>query len=207
MRGFSRSAQRYVRALGGSRRAASSSTGGRRATSRFAGFLSDVARGGFADAFSKLGLGSIVGRDLDSVIAAVADALCPTAAGREDAAAREATAEALEEVFADVISSGADPTQLDAMTAEGVGKAVEAMVASYIYNRWLGDLGAKLEEKPISPQAAVRVEHRMREFIRDAVEIDLQQRDPLTIDWRGAEGQGIMDRIYCDAFAVIGGEQ
>lgn len=206
-RSVGRSAQRYVRALGGARRAAASSTGGRRATSRFAGFLSDVARGGVADALSKLGLGSVIGRDLDSVIAAVADAVCPTAAGREDVAAREATAEALEEVFAGAIGDGGDLMQLDSMTPEGVGRAVESMVASYIYNRWLGDLGAKIEEKAISPQAAVRVERRMREFIRDAVKIDLQARDPLTIDWRGAEGRTMMERIYREAFVVIGGEQ
>ena len=205
--GMGRSAQRYVRALGGSRLASTSSTGGRRAASRFAGFLSDVARGGLADAFEKLGLGSIVGRDLDSVVAAIADAVCPEGADREEIAAREATSEALEEVFSDVINSGADPAQLDAMTAAGVGKAVEAMVASYIYNRWLGDLGAKIEEKAISPQQAVRVEHRMKEFIRDAVKLDLAQRDPLSIDWRGAEGRDLMGRIYTDAFAVIGGEK
>ncbi len=93
------------------------------------------------------------------------------------------------------------------MTAADVGKAVEAMVASYIYNRWLGDLGVKIEEKAVSPQQAVRVEQRMREFIRDAVRLDLQQKDPLKVDWRGAEGKGLIDRIYGDAYAVIGGER
>lgn len=206
-RGMGRAAQRYVRALGGSRRASASSSGGRRATARFAGFLSDVARKGFAEAFAGLGLGSVVGRDLDSVIAAVADAVCPAGAHREEVAAREATAEALEEVFTDTINAGADLSQLDAMTAAGVGKAIEVMVASYIYNRWLGDLGAKIEEKAISPQQAVRVEQRMKEFIRDAVKLDLQQKDPLKVDWRGAEGKGLIGRIYNDAYAVIGGER
>ena len=206
-RGMGRAAQRYVRALGGSRSASKSSAGGRRAAARFAGFLSDVARSGVADAFANLGLGSIVGRDLDSVIAAVADAICPPGADREEVAAREATAEALEEVFSDVITAGADLTQLDAMTAAGVGMAVEAMVASYIYNRWLGDLGAKIEEKAMSPQKAVQVEQRMKEFIRDAVKLDLQSKDPLKVDWRGSEGKALIARIYGDAFAVIGGEQ
>jgi len=201
-----RAAQRYVRALGGSHSASAGSKGGRRATAGFAGFLSDAAKGGVADAFAKLGLGSIIGRDLDSVIAAIADAVCPAGADREEVAAREATAEALEEVFAGVISSGTDPTQLDSMDAASVGRALEAMVASYIYNRWLGDLAAKIEEKAMSPQQAVKVERRMKEFIRDAVKLDFQQRDPLSIKWNGAEGRAFIGRIYGDAFAVIGGE-
>lgn len=202
-----RAALRYVRALGGASRASSSSPSGRRAAGRFAGFLSDVARCGVGDAFANLGLGSIVGRDLDSVIAAVADAICPAGADREEIAAREATAEALEVVFAEVIAGGADVSQLDVMTAGGVGTAIEAMVASYIYNRWLGDLGVKVEQKAMSPQQAVRVEQRMKEFIRDAVKLDLQQRDPLKVDWRGVEGQQMIGQIYSDAFAVIGGER
>ena len=206
-RGLSRAAQRYVRARGGSNRASASSPAGRRATSRFAGFLSDVAGKGFADAFANLGLGSVVGRDLDSVIAAVTDSICPAGADREEVAAREASTEALEEVFGDIIKTGADVSQLDAMTAAGVEKAIEAMVSSYIYNRWLGDLGVKIEEKAISPQQAVRAEKRMKDFIRDAVKLDLQQKDPLKVDWRGTEGKNLMDRIYRDAYAVIGGER
>ncbi len=206
-RGMGRAAQRYVRARGGSKRASASSPSGRRATASLAGFLSDVARNGFADAFANLGLGSVVGRDLDSVIAAVNDAVCPAGTDREEVAAREASTETFEEVFADIIKADADVSQLDAMTAAGVGKAIEAMVASYIYNRWLGDLGVKIEEKTISPQQAVLVEQRMREFIRDAVKLDLQQKDPLKVDWRGTEGKELMSQIYSDAYSVIGGER
>lgn len=206
-RGMGRAAQRYVRALRGSNRASTSSHAGRRTTARFAGFLSDVSRNGFAEAFKNLGLGSLVGLDLDSVIAALTDAVCPAGADREEVAAREASTEALEEVFANTIRAGADASQLDAMTAADVGKAVEAMVASYIYNRWLGDLGVKIEEKAISPQEAVLVERRMKDFIRDAVKLDLQQKDPLKIDWRGTEGKDLINRIYNDAYAVVGGER
>jgi hypothetical protein len=206
-RGVGRAAQRYVRARGGSKRASAKSPAGRQATAGVAGFLSDVARNGFADAFANLGLGTLVGRDLDSVIAAVTDALCPAGADREEVAAREASTEALEEVFADTIKAGGDMSQLDAMTAAGVGMAIEAMVASYIYNRWLVDLGVKIEEKAISPHQAVLVEKRMKEFIRDAVKLDLQQKDPLKVDWRGTEGKNFMGQIYSDAYAVIGGER
>ncbi len=80
-RGMGRAAQRYVKALGGSKRASTSSPAGRHTAARFAGFLSDVSRNGFAEAFKNLGLGSVVGLDLDSVIAAVTDAVCPARAG------------------------------------------------------------------------------------------------------------------------------
>jgi len=67
-------------------------------------------------------------------------------------------------------------------------------------------LGIKIEEKAISPREAVCVEKRMKDFIRDAVKLDLQEKDPLKVDWRGSEGKSLMDRIYRDAYAVIGGE-
>jgi hypothetical protein len=166
-----------------------------------------VASRGFAAAFTNLGLASIVGRDLNSVIAVIQDAICPEGAIREQVAAREAGANALEIVFAEVIDAGAGLEQLNSLTADDVVMAIGTMVASYIYNRWLGDLGVKIEEKAISPQQAVGMERRMKGFIRDAVKIDLAQRDPLRIDWRGREGREVIERIYSDAFAVIGGER
>lgn len=203
-RGMGRAAVRYVRALGGASRATTGARAGRRAASRFAGFLSDVSRNGLDAAVRQLGLGSVIGSDVDSVIAAIADAVCPEGASREEAAAREATAEALEEVFADVITADGDLTKLDAMTAATVAKAITTLVTSYIYNRWLNDLGAKIESKAITSQQAVRVEKRMRQFIRDAVKLDLRDRDPLKIDWRAQEGRSFMEQIYRDAFNMIG---
>lgn len=204
-KGLRAAGRAYVRARGGSGQAASSAVSGRRTTARMAGFLADVGNRGLATALANLGLGSLVGRDLESVIAAVNDAICPAGADRQDAAVREAGTDTLQLLFTEVIEAGGDINQLNSMSPEAVGRAIEAMVASFIYNRWLAELGIKIETKAIAADKAVRTEQRMKAFIQDAVKYDISQKDALKIDWKGSEGQSMIDRIFQDAYAVIGG--
>lgn len=153
-----------------------------------------------------MGLQAVVGRDVNEVLAAIAGILAPDGATKEEAAARDAISETLQNLFERFMDEGRDLTALENMTREDIAAAIETCIGSYIYNRWLGDLGIKIEEHAITATEAVRLEREMREFVRETVRLDMSRVDVLTLDWQSQAGQLFVDNIYRDAYSLFGGE-
>lgn len=195
----------YVQARGGARNASRSATGARSATARLGGFLSDVANRGIGPALDALGLARFTGRDVNTVFAAIVDALAPEGADIEQVSAREAIEQTLAGLFEQYVAPDGSVAALGAMTPDAIRSAIEASVAASIFNRWLGDLERRLEEKAVSAAQAVKLERDVKSYILDTVKLDLQRVDPLTMQWGGAEGQAFVDRIYEDAYSILGG--
>jgi hypothetical protein len=152
------------------------------------------------------GLGRFVGENPEIAVAAITDELAPTGATREEAAARAAINEAFTEFYNDAALASTDAAAgLVNITAVAMTKAMTTAVASYIYRRWVGDLGIKIEQNAISRQSAVRLEKQVKKFVRDAVKFDVQGRDVLKMNW-SKEGKALIDKIYTDAYAMLGGE-
>jgi hypothetical protein len=76
-------------------------------------------------------------------------------------------------------------------------------VAAYIFVRWTLELGLAVERKAVSVHEAVAMEGEMRQYIRDALKLDLSATDVLAVDWNGAEGQRIVARVYQEAYTLI----
>jgi hypothetical protein len=200
-----RSARRYVAARGGAGRAARASTSGRAATAALGGFLSNVARGGFARALDTLGLSGFAGSDAQTVLSAIENVLAPAGASREDAAARRAIGVALDEIYERFGADEGSLEALDRMSAEDIRVALTTSVAEYIYARWLSELGRRLEDRAVSPEVAVRLERDIHGYLREAIVLDLKNRDPLTLDWSGDEGRALIEGLYAEAFGILGG--
>ncbi|MCL4740970.1 MAG: hypothetical protein KJZ54_02090 [Phycisphaerales bacterium] len=141
------------------------------------------------------------------MFAAIANALAPPGTSREEMAARQATNQALDKLSEQLVSATGDVTRLEAMTPQDIVSAIEVSVSSYIYNRWLTDLGKKVEERAVSAAQAVQFERQMRLHIEDTVKFDFSRIDPLRMDWNGSDGRAFIDRIYTEAYSVIGGER
>jgi len=92
------------------------------------------------------------------------------------------------------------------MTPNDIAAAIESCVEAYVYNRWLGDLGVKIEERAVSPTDACRMEREMRDFIRETVRFDMSRVSVMTLDWRGEAGRQFVENIYRDAYSLFGGE-
>ncbi len=202
--GLAKAGRAYVRALGGSRNAARSSASARSSTSRLGSFLSDVAGRGIGPAMDAIGLGSYVGRDAQTVFAAIVDAIAPDASDIEQAAAREAVNETLAGLFEQFVSPDGNVAALESMTADTIRSAVETSVAASIFHRWLGDLEKQLEDKAVTPSEAVRLERDMAIYIRETVKLDLSDRDPLKMEWAKPDGVAFMERIYQEAYSILG---
>jgi hypothetical protein len=197
-------ARRYVRARGGSKRAAASATGGQAATAGLGGFLADVANRGFAEATTSLGLTNLLGQPVEAALAAMLNAIAPAGATADDITARRADADALAVLFQRFKAQEGGLAKLNAMDAGAVKDVIQVSVASYIYHRWLLDLGKRVEERAVSPKQAVKLEREVKEHVKNLVKINLHGRDVLKIDWHGAEGRQFTQQIYEEAYELLG---
>ena len=206
-KGIASAGRAYARALGGGRSAASSAASARAATSRLGHFLTSVLTGGVGAALESLGLSRFVGRDAETVFAAIADALAPEGNDREQVATREAINDTLAALYEEYVLPDGNLAGLDAMSPESVREAIEASITASIFHRWLGDLERRLEERAISAAEAIRLERDIEAYIRDTIHLDLQGKDPLRVDWSGAEGQAFVQGIYEEAYSILEGHQ
>ncbi len=166
-------------------------------------FLSNVARGGVRAALGSLGLERFVGRSVGEVFAAIANALAPHGAKREETAARRAANEALYRVFQRCDFDSNDLSPLESMTRDDVASAIRDSVSGYIYSRWLEELGQSIEKGAVSPDSAVRLERMVKNYVRECVKLDTKDLDVLGVDWSGPEGSGIINEIFDSAYGLL----
>ena len=201
--GLRKAGDAYVGAKGGSSGAARTAISGRAATGGLAQFLSDVANRGGEAASRALGLAKALGKGSDALFAALVDALAPPGNELEQAAARRAVEESIEHLYAKFELEDGDINKLDALDADGIKEALGVSVCSYIYHRWLQELGKSIQTQAITPRDAVRLEREVRAYVREAVKLDFKQIDVLTVRWNEEEGRKIVNRIYMDAYAFL----
>lgn len=193
----------YVKARGGARRAAQNSVAGRAATGRVIGFLSRVATNGIADALESIGLRDILGQSIEAALAAIMNKLAPSGGGLDESAARKAIDLTLLTIFEeyDVEANGIE--RLDEMDTKSVENAFQAVVSEYNFQRWMLELGKRVEEGAVSASEALRLEAIAKECIGEATRLDLRDHNVLTTDWSGAESQKIINDIYEQAYIFL----
>ena len=197
-------ARSYVRASGGPRGAAAASRHGRATTARIGGFLADGLRNGFAQAARNLGLQNFVGRDAQFVLASFIELLAPDGALREDAAARKAVIETMSELFRrfDVETNGLGA--LDSLDPAGMLELVQLSVTNYVNERFQQELVFRIEQGAVSEREANVLSGEVKGFIAGVVRIDLGRIDPMTFDWQGRQGAAFVERIYREAYSLLG---
>lgn len=196
---------RYVRALGGSNKAARSSVTARGATTAFGRFLVSMVTQGFDPTIRKMGLSEYLDQSPEVIMTAIINALAPEGATREQAVARRAICDGLNEIYVKYVLPQGTFDALGTMPPQAIKDMIIKAVGSYIYRRWVSDLGLKIEEKAVSPQQAINLERQVKKFVFDAVRFDLKDHDVLKMNWQGTEGKKFVNRIYVDAYSLIGG--
>jgi hypothetical protein len=67
----------------------------------------------------------------------------------------------------------------------------------------LQKLGNCIERKAVSEIEAVKLEGEVKIYVRDLVNLELDSRNILSIDWNGDEGRQMIDSLYEDAYSLI----
>jgi hypothetical protein len=146
----------------------------------------------------------VLGQDAETVFAAIVDVIAPAGATPEEAAARGGVSDALWRLY-DEMSLRDDVFNIDALDAPAVAKAVEAAVVAVVFNRWLQEVGIRLEERAPSAADAVRRERDLKDYVRQSVHLDLEGIDILAMDWRSPTARQFVEDKYAEAYAVFEG--
>ena len=205
-----RAVRRSVSAMGGRRGAAASSVAGRQTAGRLASFLAGVATKGVASAARTFGVAEFLGRSADFFLLKLADTLAPSGALTEDAIARDAMDATLEELY-EQLDLGAEGVEaLERLTPGMMADAVVRYVVNYIYGRVIQALTAHIHATATSATRIRDVEQTARQYIEDAVRLDLDTSPffgdngrAFAAQWDAAEGQRLMDSLFTEAYRVI----
>lgn len=206
-----RAVRRSVSALGGGRSAARTSVAGRHTAARFASFLNSVAREGFASAARTLGIAEFVGRSADLFLVRLADALAPSGGLTEDAIAREAMDATVEELYEQLNIGANGLNALERMTPGMMADAVILYVVNYIYARVIQALTAHVHATATSAAHIREVEQTARQYIEDAVRLDVDTTaffggangGAFVARWDAGEGQRTIDRLFAESYRVV----
>lgn len=193
----------YVKGRGGASGATKSATSGRAATAKLGGFLSSVARNGWQATARAMGLEQYVGKSINATLAGIVNVLAPNGALVEESAARTAVNQAMYELYDKFDLGDGDLTKLDNLDESTVRDVMQSSVATYIYTRWLGELGDRIESKSVSDDQAVKLEREVKDYVRETVKLDMTKVNVLALDWGGQEGQKFVERIFLEAYGFL----
>jgi hypothetical protein len=199
--GLKRTGRRYIGTRGGSRNFARAAVSGKKTAAALGHFLTDVATHGINAALEKRGLEDSLGKSVEVIIAEIADNLAPPGTTNEESVARQAIIDAIASLYEEYDLQDGNLAKLDSIGKEDVEKVFETYVVSYIYERWLQELGKRIEDNAISESWAIKLEKEVKEYVRGAVKIDFDDYDLLTLDWNAA-GQTI-ENIFGQAYSFL----
>lgn len=200
--GPARAGRAYIKAEGGAQNAAQSVKSGKTTARKLATFFTTTARSDISQGLNSIGLGHLVGKDVDTVFSELIDTLLDNGVNFDENIAREAIEDALAS-FYKKCSENQNFKSLEHLTEEQLKRAIEDFVSGYIYKRWLQKLGNCIERKAVSEIEAVKLEGEVKIYVRDLVNLELDSRNILSIDWNGDEGKQMIDSLYEDAYSLI----
>lgn len=189
---------RHVPLLGGAGGAATSARAGSVGIGRLGGILAGLGAGTAGEAFSSVGLGHLVGQDRFTVLDELVTYIAGTGDDLDSGAARDAACDVLDEIFGDADSW--DELDRVSVDSDQLGTILERFLALYVYNRV--PVVAERLSRLTDPVAMRQADQEMREIITNLVAIKLPA-DPLSVDWRGAEGQNIAERAIASAYDLL----
>ncbi len=200
--GPARAGRAYIRAEGGAQKAAQSIKSGKTTARKLASFFTTTARSDISQGLNSIGLGHLVGKDVDTVFSGLIDTLLDNGVNFDENIARQAIEDAMISSY-EQCSENQNFESLEHLTEEQLKRAIEDFVSGYIYKRWLQELGNCIERKAVSEIEAVKLEKEVKIYVRDLVNLELNSRNIFSIDWNGDEGRQIFDSLYEDAYSLI----
>jgi len=193
---------RFVETLGGAVAAAAGAAAGAgvRTAQQVGSLGAGIAASGLSDTLQDLGLGHLVGASRFDVVEGLLDALAGPGDALEEQAARTAACDVLDDLFADAETY--EELQGIVLDAGAVAEILHAFLAAYIFARLAPALDERLNRLGDS-QLARRRERELRDYTRAVIRLELQGRDPLTVDWAGSEGRTLVEAAMLAVFEQL----
>ena len=198
----------YVTAQGGAAAAGAQAAPIKQSASRLGAFLSSAAQG-FDTALETHGLSNVIGKNFETVVAALVDWIAGPANTQEAAAAREAVAEVLVDIFAEAED---DPTLFDAIARDQISENLIEQALLDMVEKWiLKDVwrrgGSQVELQSLSARELKLKEQELRSFLSEAVTFNFGQYSQVNLleaDWSSPEITRIVNDLVISSLEILG---
>lgn len=193
----------YVNAYGGSNNASRSAKAGKIAIGNLGSFLGNIASNGLRAALRDSGLEYLIGKPTETVLVGIANKIAPIGKTNEDAVARNAILDALNELYLDFQLEEKDIDNLDNLNRDGIEKMIKVAVRAYIYERYRQALDTFVENKQISINETFNREKQIKEYIDAEVDFNFSDVDILNVDFNQGKGRQFIEDILEDAYSTL----
>lgn len=183
---------RLVQALGGAVAAAANATEGAgvRSAQQVGALGAGLAGPGLTPTLESLGLQRLVGSDRFEVIEGLLDQIAGDGEALEEQAARTAACDVLDELFGDADTY--EQLEATVLDTDGVLTILQTFLAAYVYALLAPALDERLNRLG-DPNLVRRREREMQEYTKAVVQLEINDVDPLTVDWNSGDGRKILD--------------
>lgn len=201
---FRSAAKSYVRNGGGAKGISKSIISGKKTGVRLGSLLFSFSNNGVGNTFREYFKLDFDGLSLESAINKIVDFLSPHDGTVEDSITTDAVTEALYEIYKDFDLSNKDLSVLDNITNENIKDILTSYASSYIYSKWINEIGIVLENKEISETQIVKIERQMKEFIKDSIKLEFSEIDfKNESTFEKNEIKRIMDDVFETAYQSL----
>lgn len=205
--------ERYLGALGGSRKVSSGrgGAGGSGGIGRSAGktggvlggFLSGVNSHGLTETLRDLGLSDLVGKSADEVANGLLDAFCAPASTLDEEAVRTA----LSDVYSEMLDAAATYEEVERIFSETVGekgvtKILVDFFGKYLYRLFCRDFYEGWQKRVGAAQANRKLGD-VKDYIFSSLKTKFAGEDTTHKNWSGREGQRLSQKIMQDTLYVF----
>jgi len=172
---------------------------------RFAGFVSSVSTTGLPETLDQYGLGDLIGKPSGEISSALLDFLCDDGSILDEVDARSAMADLIDELLTGI----RELEQIQQILEERLqSDTLESLLAQffghYIYHQFCRVFFERIttrhgEEKSKSFMESIKW------FIDEELKYISSNKKLMDIDWKGHEGQALIDEILQETLVMLGG--
>ena len=167
------------------------------------GFFSSVANVGFREAFEDAGLGPLEGKTLSEIAHLLLDHFGGPSNTLDEVDARTALCDFMDEILNDA-DSPEDVEEAMEMRAHGeaLNNLLQRFFGYYIYEQFCRDFYGQLVAN-IGNEEAEESINKIRDYVCEALEEAIGDRDMSQVNWGGDQGQQIIDEILDETLEVF----
>lgn len=196
-------ARQYISGSGGARKMRQSAIGGRLVGRNLGRVLFAITSNGVDSAFADEGIDNLAGQSAEVIFAKLAQQLSSQGGTVEETIANVAIAEALEYLYIQFELDTKNFSSLDALTENQAREVIQVYVSSYIFERWIHELGIKIERSDLSERQIVDLEDDIREFIRESVKLNFGEKPLQSLKFNRKDDKKAIDEIFNQAYKML----
>ncbi len=192
----------YVKASGGAKASANGAVSGRSSNIRLGQFLSGIVSEGIIKTLERLKI-EYSGKSAEALMSEMVNVISPSSNTKEDIVAKNATIQALSQLYEYITENDMDINSIDNMNDEMFNEVMSSFVSNYIFEKMLNDLQSRFEKYAEDSQSALEKEKELEEYIKESVNVKLNKVTFNKLNYNDSSIDSIINKIYIECYEVL----